>query len=247
LADDVTIQNVAFGTPLPGTVVATDNIGGRNFQRVKVCYGPDGTATDVASGFGLPVAQDGAWAITITSGTVTANQGGSWTVAATQSGTWNVANTGTFAVQAAQSGTWNLGTVTTVTTVSAVTAITNALPAGTNTLGKTYTALQTTKALTNANVSLSSSGENTIVAGTASQTIRVFAGSLTAASAVTLTIKDAASGTTLATIPLTANGSFSFDTIASGEPLFVTASSGAFIISLGSAVSVTGFVQYIKS
>jgi hypothetical protein len=38
-------------------------------------------------------------------------------------------------VSAAQSGTWNIGTVTTVTTVSAVTAITNALPAGTNTIG----------------------------------------------------------------------------------------------------------------
>src|ERR1019366_7314693 len=38
-----------------------------------------------------------------------------------------VTNTGTFAVQAAQSGTWNIGTVT---------SITNALPAGTNIIGK---------------------------------------------------------------------------------------------------------------
>ena len=44
-----------------------------------------------------------------------------------------VVGTGTFLVQAAQSGTWNIGTVT---TVSAVTAISNALPSGTNTLGK---------------------------------------------------------------------------------------------------------------
>lgn len=35
-----------------------------------------------------------------------------------------------------QSGTWNVGTVTTVTTVAAVTAITNALPAGSNAIGK---------------------------------------------------------------------------------------------------------------
>ena len=41
-----------------------------------------------------------------------------------------VTNAGTFAVQAAQSGTWNIGTVT------AVTAISNALPAGTNAIGK---------------------------------------------------------------------------------------------------------------
>jgi hypothetical protein len=40
-----------------------------------------------------------------------------------------------FSVNAVQSGTWNVGTVTTVTTVSAVTAITNALPAGTNSIG----------------------------------------------------------------------------------------------------------------
>lgn len=56
-------------------------------------------------------------------------------------------NSGTFAVQAAQSGTWTVGlsaaqtlatvtTVSTVTVVSAVTAITNALPAGSNLLGK---------------------------------------------------------------------------------------------------------------
>lgn len=41
-----------------------------------------------------------------------------------------VTNAGTFATQAAQSGTWNIGTVTTLT------GITNALPAGTNAIGK---------------------------------------------------------------------------------------------------------------
>lgn len=41
-----------------------------------------------------------------------------------------VTNAGTFATQAAQSGTWNIGTVT------ALTGITNALPAGTNAIGK---------------------------------------------------------------------------------------------------------------
>lgn len=104
-----------------------------------------------------------------------------------------------------------------------------------------------TKELTNANVSFSSSGENTVVSGTASQTIRVFRGSFTAASAVTLTVKDAAGGNTLATIPLSAGGTFSFDTAGSGEPLWVTATSGAFVISLSSAVSVQGFIQYTKS
>lgn len=104
-----------------------------------------------------------------------------------------------------------------------------------------------TKELTNANVSFSSSGENTVVAGSGGQTIRVFRGSFTAASAVTLTVKDAAGGSTLATIPLSAGGTFSFDTAGSGEPLWVTATSGAFVISLSSAVSVQGFIQYTKS
>jgi len=57
------------------------------------------------------------WVVSLTSTTITG------TVAATQSGTWNVGTVTTVAG------------VTTVSTVSAVTAITNALPAGTNTLG----------------------------------------------------------------------------------------------------------------
>jgi len=55
-------------------------------------------------------------------------------------------------ILATQSGTWNIGTVTTVTTVStvtAVTAISNALPAGTNLLGKVGID-QTTPGTTNA-------------------------------------------------------------------------------------------------
>ncbi|MEO6293046.1 MAG: hypothetical protein ABIO88_10560 [Burkholderiaceae bacterium] len=42
------------------------------------------------------------------SGTVTANQGGTWTVGISASQTMAVTNAGTFAVQAAQSGTWNI-------------------------------------------------------------------------------------------------------------------------------------------
>jgi hypothetical protein len=55
--------------------------------------------------------------------------------------TWGVDGTGTDAsasnpLPVVQTGTHNIGTVTTVTTVGAVTAITNALPAGTNGIGK---------------------------------------------------------------------------------------------------------------
>lgn len=104
----------------------------------------------------------------------------------------------------------------------------------------------TTKGLTNANVSFSSSGENTVVSGTASQTIRVFRLYLTPASVVTMTVKDAAGGTTLATLLLQGGQPFAFD-VAESEPMWVTATSGAFVISLSSAVAVTGFIQYTKS
>jgi hypothetical protein len=79
-------------------------------------------------------------------------------VAATiQNSSLAVTNIGTFATQAAQSGTWNIGTVTTLT------GITNALPAGTNLLGKIGID-QTTVGTTNA-VSLAQLGANTIATG----------------------------------------------------------------------------------
>lgn len=70
-----------------------------------------------------------------------------------------VVGTGTFAVQAAstQSGTWNIATVTTLT------GITNALPAGTNLLGKVGLD-QTTPGTTNA-VSLAQIGSTTTATG----------------------------------------------------------------------------------
>jgi hypothetical protein len=51
MADDVTI------TPGSGATIAADDVGGVKYQRVKVVWGPDGTAndTDVASGKPLPV------------------------------------------------------------------------------------------------------------------------------------------------------------------------------------------------
>ena len=67
-------------------------------------------------------------------------------------------------VAATQSGTWNVGTVTTVTTVGAVTAITNALPAGTNTIGAVNIAAAQTLATvtTVGTLSVISAGSNLI-------------------------------------------------------------------------------------
>lgn len=81
---------------------------------------------------------------------VTIISGNPTTIAATQSGTWTVG------LSAAQ-------TLATVTTVSAVTAITNALPSGSNLIGKVGID-QTTPGTTNA-VSLAQIGGTTIVNG----------------------------------------------------------------------------------
>lgn len=125
-------------------------------------------------------------------------------------------------------------------------AVQSTLQAGSNTIGKIYPAFQTTKALTNAAITISSSGDNTIVSGTASQTIRVHKLVLVAAAAVNFTLKDGTAGTALTgAIPLTANGSFSIDE--DGEPAFVSSSGGNFVVNLSGAQTVTGYVQYTKS
>jgi len=55
MADDVTIKDFSGS----GRVVATDEIGTRSFQKVKLAFGPDNTATDVQTGTGLPVTPQG--------------------------------------------------------------------------------------------------------------------------------------------------------------------------------------------
>lgn len=48
MADTVTL-------PGTGVVVASDDIGSVHYQRVKNCFGADGTATDVAAGAPMPI------------------------------------------------------------------------------------------------------------------------------------------------------------------------------------------------
>lgn len=105
MADNKTTQTTPATVP-SGTVIATDEIGGVDYQRVKLACGPDGTATDVQVGGGTEAAalrvtvasdstgvlsvddgggtisvDDGGAALTV-DGTVTANAGtGTRTVA----------------------------------------------------------------------------------------------------------------------------------------------------------------------
>lgn len=104
-------DNTTLNTGTGGDVIATDDIGGVKHQQVKVEWGIDGTATPVSAANPMPVVQTGTHAV---NATLTAE-------------TTKVI--GTVNISAAQ-------TVATVTTVGAVTAITNALPAGTNAIGK---------------------------------------------------------------------------------------------------------------
>lgn len=65
-------DNVAI-TAGSGTSIATDTIGGAEYQRIKIVHGADGVnAGDVATGNPLPVVQTGAQTIKESFGTVTA-------------------------------------------------------------------------------------------------------------------------------------------------------------------------------
>lgn len=99
-------DNTTLNSGTGGDVIASDDIGGVKFQRVKICHGADGSSTDVSSASPLPISD--------ASGSITVDNGG------------------TFAVQASLSaaipaGTNNIGDVD-VLTLPNVT-----LAAGTNT------------------------------------------------------------------------------------------------------------------
>lgn len=112
-------DNIELAAGSGGSTLATDDIAGVHYQRVKVTYGVDGSATDVSDTNPMPI-DDAGGSITV-DGTVTANLSatdnavldsidsavnGTLTV-----GSHAVTNAGTFAVQATQSGTWNITNV----------------------------------------------------------------------------------------------------------------------------------------
>jgi hypothetical protein len=168
-------------------------------------------------------------------------------------GSITVDNDGTFAVQAEQSGAWNVGTVTTVTTVAAVTSISNALPAGTNLLGRvsasqeTGTIYQGTTARTPAFAAIdaATSGDNTLVAAQgAGNKIRVTSLFLVAAGAVAARFESGAGGTALTgQMNLAANGGFVLPHNPNGW--FETAANALLNLELSGAVSVDGSLSFI--
>jgi hypothetical protein len=103
----------------------------------------------------------------------------------------------------------------------------------------------TTANLTSAVISASSSGDNTLVSGTASQTIRVFKLFLVCNAAVNIIFKDGAGTNLTGTMNMTANGGMTLDF--DGEPWFITSSSNGLVLNLSSAQQVSGTIYYIKS
>lgn len=307
MSDNVTTQDTDIASLPPGETFAFDDIGGVKWQRVKVAYGDDGTATDASATNPLPV-NDATGNTTLATLLTTSDfdtKAGSLTETApatdtassglngrlqriaqrltsllgvfpatidTNSGvksastlrvvlaTDQPALTNKLLVTPDANSAVNLGQVGGSSTATghgtAAGSLRVELPtdgtgvvglnAGTNTVGKTFSAYQTTKALTHASVSISSSGDNTVIAGTALQTIRVYRLVLIAASAVNVTIKDGASTSLTGSMPLSANGGIAIDD-SSCEPEFVTSAGNGFIVNLGGAVGVTGWVQYTKS
>ena len=123
-------DNVGY-TPGSGEIIATDDIGGVQYQRVKPVWGTDGVANDVNANTPLPVEAYGelieaieAMRMAIVSlqksigmaqvnpltgrmlveiGASTNTQTVSGTVTANQGGTWNITNLATIGSQAANS------------------------------------------------------------------------------------------------------------------------------------------------
>lgn len=93
-------------------------------------------------------------------------------------------------------------------------------------------------------ISINSIGDTALIAGVASQTIRVHRLIISyAASPVTVLIKDGAS-TTLLTQPLNTYGNMVLDY--DGEPLFVTTAGNGLWLNLSSAVQIYGRVWYTQ-
>ena len=192
---------------------------------------------------------DGSGATQPVSGTITANQGTAnatpWNENVAQFGGTNV-STGTGAsgagipritvsndsnVLATQSGTWTVQPGNTPNTVGNGWLIEYDRP--------------TTARLTSSSVSVSASGDNTLVTGVVSQTIRVFRLVLVFNAAVNIFFKDSTPTTFTGTMNMTANGTMVLDF--SGEPWFVAASGKNFVINLSSAQQVSGIIYYVQS
>lgn len=103
---------------------------------------------------------------------------------------------------------------------------------------------QTGDLLTEATVSASSSGDNTIVSATASQTTRVFVLQFTVSGDTDIIIKSGSTALT-GTITMFAGGSATYEF--QDYWWFKTGANEAFIINSSNAVTIGGLIKYQKT
>lgn len=130
------------------------------------------------------------------------------------------------------------------------TAITGTLTVATHAVTQSGTwivglSLPTTAQTSHAAINISSSGDNTVIAGTGGQTIRVYKLFLVASAAVSLKYKDGAGADLTPALSMAANGGMVLDF--DSEPWFVTSPGNDFIANLSAAVQVSGRIYYSKS
>jgi hypothetical protein len=106
------------------------------------------------------------------------------------------------------------------------------------------TPLYPTTDLTSAVVSFASSGDNTLVSATSSQTTKVYRLVAVSACAQNITVKSASTARTGA-IPVSANTGLVLDF--STRPWFTTGTNEAFILNGSVACQVSGWIEYVKN
>lgn len=95
-------------------------------------------------------------------------------------------------------------------------------------------------------IDTASSGDQTIVAGVAGKTIRIYDMVWRASGTVNVTLKDGA-GTNLEGVHNCIQGDgIVYDEKTSGEPHFILASGNAFILNLSGATQVSGHLWYTQ-
>jgi hypothetical protein len=103
----------------------------------------------------------------------------------------------------------------------------------------------TTAQTTLAPISFSGSGANTVVAGVAGQTVRVWRLLIVMGGTTNITFADTTPTSFTGAMPMLANGSITLDF--DSEPYFVTATGKGFVINSSNGVQVSGGVWYTQS
>lgn len=94
-------------------------------------------------------------------------------------------------------------------------------------------------------INCSTVGDNTIVTGTASQSVRVFAFFFVVTAPVNVKWKDGAGTDFHPALPFVVNGSWDQDPM--GRPWFTTQPGNALVLNLSAGVQVSGRLYYTKS